>query len=81
MESEKDDFNPPPQAKKVPPRFELGLAESEPAVITTYTMGPRCRKVTELNSSLFILSGVYLILNVRQGISTKSFYIRDCTIG
>ena len=26
--------------QKVPPRFELGLAESEPAVITTYTMGP-----------------------------------------
>ena len=26
--------------KKVPPRFELGLEESEPSVITTYTMGP-----------------------------------------
>ena len=25
---------------KVPPRFELGLPESEPDVITTYTMGP-----------------------------------------
>ena len=28
------------QGKKVPPRFELGLPESEPDVITTYTMGP-----------------------------------------
>ena len=26
--------------KKVPPRFELGLRESEPRVMTTYTMGP-----------------------------------------
>ena len=28
------------KSKKVPPRFELGLPESEPDVITTYTMGP-----------------------------------------
>ena len=25
---------------QVPPGFELGLAESDPTVITTYTMGP-----------------------------------------
>ena len=61
--------------QKVPPRFVLGLPESDPDVVTTYTVGPCAIFITMITN----YNQYYIIIQVTMLTKLRRQNIRDNT--